>query len=149
MKKIASIVLGLIAGTVSVFGASSHGGVTNVEPPFWWTGMSNDTLQIMVTGPDIASADFSIDYAGVTLDRQVALDSKNYKFLYLAVAPDTKPGKIDIRYRLGGRKSSFPYELKARDRAASEYKGFDAGDVLYLLMPDRFAKGLDDNDIDI
>lgn len=88
MKKIASIVLGLIAGTVSVFGASSHGGVTNVEPPFWWTGMSNDTLQIMVTGPDIASADFSIDYAGVTLDRQVALDSKNYKFLYLAVAPD-------------------------------------------------------------
>lgn len=149
MKKIASIVLGLIAGTVSVFGASSHGGVTNVEPPFWWTGMSNDTLQIMVTGPDIASADFSIDYAGVTLDRQVALDSKNYKFLYLTVAPDTKPGKIDIRYRLGGRKSSFPYELKARDRAASEYKGFDAGDVLYLLMPDRFAKGLDDKDIDM
>ena len=27
----------------------------------------------------------------------------------------------------------------------AEYDGFSAADVLYLLMPDRFAKGGDDN----
>lgn len=149
MKKIASIILGLLAGTITAFCAKAPRNVSNIEPPFWWVGMANDTLQLMLTGPDIASADFTVDYPGVKLDRQVSLDSKNYKFIYLTISPDTKPGKIDLRYVVDGKKGSVPYELKARDRAASEYKGFDAGDVLYLLMPDRFAKGLDDKDINV
>ena len=129
MKKIASIILGLLAGTTTAFCAKAPRNVSNIEPPFWWVGMANDTLQLMLTGPDIASADFTVDYPGVKLDRQVSLDSKNYKFIYLTISPDTKPGKIDLRYVVDGKKGSVPYELKARDRAASEYKGFDGGDV--------------------
>lgn len=110
--------------------------------------MANDTLQLVVSGRDIAQAEFSVTYPGVTLDRQFSLDSKNYKFLYLTINPDAKPGKLKLEYTLAGKKRTLDYELKARDRAAEEYKGFDAGDVLYLLMPDRFAKGLDDKQID-
>lgn len=149
MNKLKTVALGVLACASTMLGAKTQkSGTPTVEPPYWWVGMANDTLQLAVNGPDIANANFSIDYPGVRIDSQVTLDSKNYKFLYLVIAPDTKPGQIKINYTLNGKKRNIPYELKARDRAASEYKGFDAGDVLYLLMPDRFAKGLDDKAID-
>lgn len=144
MKKFLSLSAGLLAGAASVFAAKGPE-VTNVEPPYWWTGMANDTLQVMVTGPGIANATASVDYKGVRLAEQTALDSPNYKFLYFVIEPDALPGKMDIRFSAGRHTTTVPYELKAREEGAAAHGGFDSGDVLYLLMPDRFAKGLPDD----
>lgn len=149
MKKIGIAIAGVIAGAAALFGAKPQNATLSVEPPFWWVGMANDTLQLMVNGPEIAKADFSVNYPGVSLDRQVSLDSPNYKFLYLIVSPETKPGSVKLSYTLAGKRRSVDYELKARDRAAEDYRGFDAGDVLYLLMPDRFAQGLEEKSLDL
>lgn len=135
-----------LLGAAMLTGAAMSGAVkapviTNVEPPYWWVGMENDTLQIMVTGSGIGNADVSVDYPGVKLVDQLMLDSPNYKFLYLTVGDEAKAGKMPLRFNLNGRKSTYDYELKARDRRGEDYTGFDAGDVLYLLMPDRFARG--------
>ena len=140
MKRFSLLAAALMAGA-SLFGAKKAPMVTNVEPPYWWVGMANDTLQVMLTGPDIAQASAEVDYFGVKLDRQVSLDSPNYKLLYFTIAPDTKPGKMPIRLNLDGRKHTLDYELKARDMKGEDYEGFSAADVLYLLMPDRFAQG--------
>lgn len=140
MKRFSLLAAALIAGA-SLFGAKKAPMVTNVEPPYWWVGMANDTLQVMLTGPDIAQASAEVDYSGVKLDRQVSLDSPNYKLLYFTIAPDTKPGRMPIRLNLNGRKHTLDYELKARDMKGEDYEGFSAADVLYLLMPDRFAQG--------
>lgn len=140
MKRFSLLAAALMAGA-SLFGAKKAPMVTNVEPPYWWVGMANDTLQVMLTGPDIAQASAEVDYSGVKLDRQVSLDSPNYKLLYFTIAPDAKPGKMPIRLNLNGRKHTLDYELKARDMKGEDYEGFSAADVLYLLMPDRFAQG--------
>lgn len=140
MKRFSLLAAALMAGA-SLFGAKKAPMVTNVEPPYWWVGMANDTLQVMLTGPGIAQASAEVDYSGVKLDRQVSLDSPNYKLLYFTIAPDTKPGKMPIRLNLDGRKHTLDYELKARDMKGEDYEGFSAADVLYLLMPDRFAQG--------
>lgn len=140
MKRFSLLAAALMAGA-SLFGAKKAPMVTNVEPPYWWVGMANDTLQVMLTGPDIAQASAEVDYSGVKLDRQVSLDSPNYKLLYFTIAPDTKPGKMPIHLNLKGRKHTLDYELKARDMKGEDYEGFSAADVLYLLMPDRFAQG--------
>lgn len=140
MKRFSLLAAALMA-CASLFGAKKAPMVTNVEPPYWWVGMANDTLQVMLTGPDIAQASAEVDYSGVKLDRQVSLDSPNYKLLYFTIAPDTKPGKMPIRLNLDGRKHTLDYELKARDMKGEDYEGFSAADVLYLLMPDRFAQG--------
>ena len=142
MKRFALISAALLASVASMFGSRTAPMYTNVEPPYWWVGMANDTLQLIITGPDIAAAEVSVDYPGVKIVDTPQLDSPNYKMLYLTIAPDTKPGKADIRLNLKGRKATIPYELKARDRKAEEYTGFDASDVLYLVMPDRFAKAI-------
>lgn len=139
MKRLSLISLALLTGA-SLFGAKKAPVITNVEPPFWWVGMANDTLQIMVTGNGIADAEVSVDYPGVRLLEQTALDSPNYKFLYLTIGDGAQPGKMPIQFTLKGRKTVYDYELKARDRRPEEYTGFSAEDVLYLLMPDRFAR---------
>ncbi len=51
MKRLAMISLSLLAGAASIFGAKKAPVVTNVEPPCWWAGMSDPSLQVMVTGP--------------------------------------------------------------------------------------------------
>ena len=140
MKRLSLISLALLAGT-SLFGAKKAPMVTDIEPPYWWTGMENDTLQLMVTGPGIADAGVEVDYPGVTLAESVALDSPNYKFLYLVVGDDARPGKMPLRFNLNGRKTTVDYELRSRDMAKEDYEGFSASDVLYLLMPDRFVLG--------
>lgn len=150
MKKLIMLLAGIAAGSSWLLGSkSAQNIVTNIEPPYWWVGMENDSLQILVTGPEIANADFSVNYPDAELYEQVKLDSPNYKILYVQLSPSAKAGMMKFTYTLNGKKYMLPYELKARDRNKEEYTGFDASDVLYLLMPDRFAKGLPESEIDM
>lgn len=115
--------------------------IDKIEPPFWWTGMACDTLQLMVYGHDIRDAKVSVDYPGVTLIETVRPDSPNYLFLYLDIKDTALPGEIPIIFAQGKKSVTVPYKLKQRTMKPEEYTGFDASDVLYLIMPDRFAKG--------
>ncbi len=139
----------LIAG-LSLFttmGANAIG-VSKIEPLNWFVGMKNPELQLMVYGEDVASYDqFSIDYPGVTLKEVVKPGSKNYVILYLNISSDAKAGKMPITFQKGKKKKVWQYELKNRAMAGADRKGFDASDVLYLLMPDRFANGDPSNDV--
>lgn len=124
--------------------------ITNVEPPYWWTGMANDTLQIMVTGKDIAATTVALQqYQGVNMIEQVNPGSPNYKIIYLTIAPDAKPGELKFDFRNGKRSTQLKYSLKQREAGARNHGGFDASDVLYLIMPDRFAQGEDQNTINV
>ena len=107
--------------------------------------MKNPELQLMVYGKDISGYHPSVSYPGVRLKSTVALESPNYLLIYLDVE-DARPGKFDITFTKGQKSISYPYELKTRKPDADKVKGFDASDVLYLIMPDRFANGDPSND---
>lgn len=116
-----------------------------VEPAFWWSGMKNPELQLMVYGKDIAGYRPTVNYPGVYLKSTVTLESPNYLLMYLDVA-DAQPGHFEITFTKDKKQFTYSYELKARKPGASAIKGFDASDVLYLIMPDRFANGNPAND---
>ena len=111
-----------------------------IEPTFWWSDMKNPELQLMVYGQNIATYRPTVDYPGVRMKSSVALESPNYLLIYLDVA-NARPGKFDITFTQGKKRFTYPYELKARKSNADQIKGFDSSDVLYLIMPDRFADG--------
>lgn len=111
----------------------------SIEPPFWWTGMNSTQLQLMVHGNDIRDCETTINYDGVTIDSIARLDSKNYQIIYLYIAPSAKPGTMNITFKNGKKKTIVPYELKQRDGIMPNT--FTSEDVLYLIMPDRFADG--------
>ncbi len=116
-----------------------------VEPPFWWSDMPTNQLQLMVYGEDISSFQATVDHPAIKLDRQISGDSKNYKFLYLTTA-DIAPGMVDITFSKGKKTRTISYEFRSRDNPENRNQGFDSSDVIYLLMPDRFANGDERND---
>jgi neopullulanase len=119
-----------------------------VEPPFWWTGMRNSSLQILFYNKDVDIAGYTaaINYSGVSLEEVLKVSNPHYLFLTINIAADAKPGMIPIAFVAGKRKFTFTYELKAKDTSSSRIQGFNSSDVIYLIMPDRFANGDTKND---
>ena len=115
--------------------------VTEIQPPHWWVGMKDSSLQLQVFGKDIRPADVKVDYPGVKIDSVARLDgSPDWQYIYLTITPEARPGKMKIEWREGKKKVSKEYELRARKEQKGA-KGFTAGDVLYMVMPDRFSDG--------
>ena len=127
--------------------AKAKVGLDHVEPMFWWANMHSPKLQLMVHGNQIGTTQVSLDYPGVELMGTATLDNPNYLFVNLMLAKDVKPGKFNITFSKNGRKvKSYTYELKQRREGSAERQGFNSTDVMYLLMPDRFANGDTSND---
>ena len=120
--------------------------IQRVEPLHWWAGMKNPDLQILVYGKDIANSEVSISYPQVELREVVKVENPNYLFLYLYIQPQAQAGMIPIKFKHGKLETTHAYELKKRVKSGDAYKSFDGSDVMYLLMPDRFANGDKSND---
>ena len=119
--------------------------IDRIEPTNWYVGLKNPSLQLMVYGKDIKNADVTTDYPGVKIDSLVRLDSPNYLLVYLNL-DGAQPGEMKLNFTVGKQKKQVKYLLKAREMKGEERKGFTNADVLYMLMPDRFANGCPEND---
>ncbi len=139
------IILSVILVSGSLFAQKVN--IDRVDPPFWWAGMKNTHLQLMVYGEKISTTHVSIDYAGVKINKVIQVESPNYLFIDLLLDKDINPGTFDIKFKIGKKvKATYAYELKKRDLNPKLHNGFDNSDVIYLLMPDRFSNGNPDND---
>ena len=140
MKK---ILTALLLGTTLTMNAAVK--IDRIEPTDWYVGLKDASLQLMVYGKDIKTADVTTDYPGVKIDSLVRLDSPNYLLVYINVK-DAQPGTMTLLFQQGKQKKKVNYTLKAREKKGEERYGFSNADVLYMLMPDRFASGRTDND---
>ena len=131
----------LIALLAQIIPMSAAVKIDRIEPADWYVGLKNPTLQLMIYGKNIKQADVKTDYPNVRVDSIVRLDSPNYLLVYLNLS-GAQPGTMTLN--IGGKK--VKYELKAREKRGEDRKGFDISDVLYLIMPDRFASGSAAND---
>lgn len=123
-------------------------GLERVEPAFWWVGMHNAELQLIVYGKDIASRDVKINAPGIELKKTNKVENSNYLFLDLVIGKQAKAGKFPIQFTAKGKKTlSYDYELKARENSAGKHQGVTNKDLIYLIMPDRFANGDTKNDV--
>ena len=119
-----------------------------IEPANWWVGMKNTKLQLIVHGNQIASRNVRITYPGVTLLKTNKVENPNYLFLDVEISPATQPGIFPIRFERKGDKAIVSnYELRARNVKQVKAQGVTTKDLMYLIMPDRFANGDKTNDI--
>ncbi|HEV7349528.1 glycoside hydrolase family 13 protein [Telluribacter sp.] len=131
--------------------------VQRVEPTNWWVGMKEPRLQLILHGKDLGGSNVEISHPGVRLEQVHTVENPNYLFVDLTVGPDARPGTFnlvltkEVAVRRGRRttqqrvSTSFPYELKARTNELKA-QGVDQSDLIYLLLPDRFANGDPSND---
>ena len=119
-----------------------------LEPPHWWIGFKDQSLQLLVKDENIGNFKPEIIYSGVSIEKVSTARSENYLFIDLNISDNTKSGKFDIVFKdNNGIEKTHTYELKDRVKSSDDYKGFDSTDAIFLITPDRFANGDESNDI--
>ena len=129
---------------MSMISASAAVKIDRIDPTDWYVGMKDATLQLMVYGPNIREANVTTDYPGVAIDSLIRLDSPNYLLVYLNLK-DAQAGEMTLNFKVGKQQKKVKYMLKNREMAGERRMGFTNADVLYMLMPDRFANGNPNN----
>ena len=139
-----SFFVSLIFITSAVFGQTSA--IQHLEPPFWWSGMNNPNLQLLVHADNIATCKPAIDYPGVDIRKVSTTDNPNYLFIDLDIS-EARAGTFIIKFECDGKKAlDYEYQLLPRTKSSASRKGFDRSDLIYLVLPDRFVNGDPGND---
>ncbi len=123
---------------------STFAQIDKVEPPFWWSDMNLSDVQIMFYGKNIAQNEVSVSN-GIIIKGIQKTENPNYVF----VTVDTKnvsAQNIVFTFKNGKKSFTKNYELKQRKENSRFRESYNSSDVMYLLMPDRFANGNPNND---
>ena len=118
--------------------------IAKVEPPEWWVGHSINPVRLLIRGKELSGARFSCAPLECRAPRFSA--SGTYAFIDVVIPAATKPGRFPVTLRTAGGSASFEFAVHAPLARAGRFQGFGKNDVIYMLMPDRFANGDPSND---
>ena len=125
------------------FASFCFGQIKKIEPPFWWSNMKTSQIQVLLYGENISKYEVKSE---LPIENISKVENPNYLFVtFNTQGKEAKKHSISL-WEKKKKKQTILYELKARRANSAERKGFDASDMIYLLMPDRFANGTPDND---
>ena len=117
--------------------------VNKVEPPNWWEGMKTDKIQLMVYGENLENVEVKSSELNITNVHKV----KNNSYLFVDVdLTNIKDGNYQIVFSNSDDEIDVTYPIFKRENSPDKHQGFCNEDVLYLIMPDRFANGDTSND---
>ena len=133
---------------ILIYSISMKSQEARIEPPNWWVGFDESSVQLLIYDDNISNAKPEINFEGVSIENFHKGDSPNYLFIDLNIDPETKPGRFEIIFKIKNKKNKrISYELKKRNKNSFEYVGFNSSDAIFLITPDRFSNGDPSNDI--
>ena len=129
----------IAAGALALLLAAPQ--VVKVEPPSWWPGHTTSTVRLLVRGRDLGGA--RLDAApGLTITGSPRVSASGTSLLVdVSVDPAAAPGPRRLRLTTSTGSADVPFELRAPLPRDGRFQGFGPDDVVYLIMPDRFANG--------
>jgi glycosidase len=119
--------------------------VLKVEPPNWWVGLTPD-LMLLLSGKNLQATHASCNLREVTVSRTQSAGDGGYLFVWLKFAPELRSGTAICRITTAHGETTFELPLAARSQILGRNQGLTLDDVIYLIMPDRFANGDPTND---
>ncbi|WP_066628040.1 glycoside hydrolase family 13 protein [Labilibacter marinus] len=116
--------------------------IKRIEPPNWWVGMDSEELQLMIYGKEIASLDLAIAHPSIQVRKVSKVENSNYLFIDLLLPHTLEETEFTIHFSQNNKLvHTHIYPLLKRKDDSANRQGFDSGDAIYLLMPDRFSNG--------
>jgi glycosidase len=119
--------------------------VTKVEPPNWWLRLTPE-LMLLLSGQHLEATGVTCNLQNLVVERTQATAGGNYLFVWLKLGAELKSGTAVCRINTPTGATSFELPLAAREPTIHRFQGVTPSDVIYLIMPDRFANGDPRND---
>ena len=119
--------------------------VTKIEPPNWWIGLTPQVM-LLLSGRHLEATQVSCNLPAIIVERTQATAGGDYLFVWLKLGGETKSGTAVCRITTATGITSFELPLKPREQTIHRFQGLGSEDVIYLIMPDRFANGDPTND---
>lgn len=119
--------------------------VTKVEPPNWWTGHSLNPIRLLIRGTGLGGATV-IPARGLKADRVATNANGTYLLVDITIPATAVPGEYPLQVNTPEGSVKAPFRVDAPLSPAGRFQGFSPDDVIYLIMPDRFANGDTSND---
>ena len=120
--------------------------VRKVEPPNWWIGHSINPVRLLIYGKGLGGADVRSSTGTIKCGPARASASGTHLFLDVEIGKDAKPGSYPLDIVTPEGRTSAPFELLAPLPGDGRFQGFSSDDIIYLIVPDRFANGDPSND---
>jgi neopullulanase len=126
-------------------GASRTPVVRKIEPPNWWVNYKPE-LTLLLSGENLNGARVeSPTNVIIPLGGQASANG-HYLFVHLQLASDLPAQTVPLRLTTSAGSTTVLLPLLARADGHGRFGGFSRDDVIYLIMPDRFADGDLSND---
>jgi glycosidase len=141
------IVIWVLMGAASVNGfPQAAPEIIKVEPPSWWAGHTINPVRLLVRGRNLGKARVrpttrALQASGVRIN-----DSGHYLFVDVRVNPNARPGLHPLIIETSGGRATIPFRIEQQLPPGTRFQGITTDDVIYLIMPDRFANGDPSND---
>jgi glycosidase len=119
--------------------------VRKIEPPNWWVKYTPE-LTLLLTGDNLSSARVESPTKDVNVLGVEASDNGHYLFVHLQLSSNLASGTVPLRLVNSAGSAEVQLPLLARADPRGHFEGFSRDDVIYLIMPDRFADGDPSND---
>jgi len=119
--------------------------ITKVEPPGWWIGLTPE-LMLLLSGHNLQATELTCNLATLHVSRTQSSARGDYLFVWLKIGTDTRSGTAVCRITTATGNVSFELPLAQRSSTAGKFQGLSPSDVIYQIMPDRFANGDPTND---
>jgi neopullulanase len=121
--------------------------VDKIEPANWWAGMKTNSIQLMVYGENLSGCKAAFNTSDIKIKKINDAENPNYSFVDISITKKAKPGNYKLVFEKDKQKIEIDFPLLKRENSSCGHKGFNSEDVVYLIMPDRFADGDTSNNI--
>jgi glycosidase len=130
----------------SVLSFQSFAQQTEIYPPNWFAGLRDTSLQLIINRKDIGinTSSITTDNPNVIIKTVSSTKHKDYLLVNVALTRQLQAGVVNLQL-VGKKKERIAYTFKQKQ---AKPVGLESNDLIYLLMPDRFANGNSKNDID-
>ncbi|MEW6654469.1 MAG: alpha-amylase family glycosyl hydrolase [Bacteroidota bacterium] len=146
MKKSILLFLILLVQNLAVQNLTAQNlSIQKIEPPNWWAGMKLNKIQLMVYGSSLNNISAAFSEEKIKVDKIHKIENPSYAFIDITIPNELPAGNYTLTIKKGNEKVDYNFPIYKREKE-KRHQGFSQSDVIYLLMPDRFANGDPSND---
>lgn len=120
--------------------------IEKIEPPNWWANHSINRVRLLVRGENLKNVQVKSTDKSLKISNLKTNGRGDYLFFDVEIAKDAKVGKYRFEVVAENKTATIPFEISAFLDAKTNFQNITGDDVIYLIMPDRFANGEASND---